>query len=220
VVRATARCASCRFFSADGQLATGGVDGTIDVGPALAAPTITFRHWSEPILALAFADTLTIASGSLDGSVGTFSIVDGSRLSIDDGHSDGVTGIAIAKDGVVSTSADGTLRRNGTTVAHADDSLLAVALLDGDRMVTGGEDGAVRVFSRKGTLVVGMRAMRRSADALVFTSDGYFDARGDARSLATCRIGAAHYPIDLCEERYAVDDLWSRALSGDASFRD
>lgn len=207
-------------FAADGQLATGGVDGTIDVGPALAAPSITFRHWSEPVLALAFVDTMTLASGSLDGSVGTFSVASGARLSLDEGHSDGVTGVAIAPDGIVSSSADGTLRWSGRAIAGHEDAVLSLALYDEGRVVSGGEDGSIRIFSRTGAFVVGMRALRRSADFIAFTGDGYFDARGGALTIATCRIGAIHYPIELCAERFAVDDLWSRALRGDVTFRD
>lgn len=208
-------------FSADNQLlATGGVDGTIDVGPPRGPARITFRHWSEPILALSFVDLMSVASGSLDGSVGIFSVLDGTRLRIEEGHSDGVTGVATVGDAVVSSSADGTVRFAGRTIKGHEEAVLALAMLDDHRVVTGGEDGSVRIFHRSGAFLVGMRALRRSADSWTFTGDDYFEARGEARRAATCRIGAVHYPIELCEERYAVSDLWSRVLRGDDSFRE
>jgi WD40 repeat protein len=208
-------------FSADNQvLATGGVDGTIDVGPPLGPPTLTFRHWSEPILALSFVDLMSLASGSLDGSVGVFSILDGTRLSIDDSHKDGVTGVAFVRDELVSSSGDGTVRFAGRTIHGHEEAVLSLAMLDNDRVVTGGEDGSVRIFHRDGAFLIGMRALRRSSGTWTFTADGYFDAHSEARAVATCRIGAVHYPIELCEERYAVNDLWSRVLRSDGSFRD
>lgn len=206
-------------FSPDNLLASGGVDGTIQIGPAMLAPTITIRHWSEPILALAFLDDIFLASGSADGSVGTFSVLDGTRIAIDEGHHDAVTGLSVT-NGIVSSSADGTMRWSGRTISGHEEAVLALASLDGDRVISGGSDGSLRVFMRNGTFVVGLRALRRVADAWAFTADGYFDARGEARAVATCRIGAVHHPIELCEERYAVDDLWSRALRGDTTFRD
>ena len=208
-------------FSPDSELlATGGVDGTIDVGPPLGPARMTLRHWSEPILALTFLDSMTLGSGSLDGSVATFSLSSGMRLTIDDHHTDGVTGLVVGPAGLISSSGDGTIRANDRVLRGHDDAVLAVALLDRERIVSGGEDGSVRVFTRAGAFVVGLRAMRRSADAWTFTGDGYFDAAGEARATATCRIGAVHYPVELCEERYAVADLWSRALRSDESFRE
>jgi WD40 repeat protein len=178
------------------------------------------RHWGSPVLALAFVDDTHLASASFDGSVATFSTLNATRTAIDEAHEDAVTGLAVSRGAYFSSSADGTLRINGVVARDHEGPVWALAV--DDRFVfSGGDDGALRVFSRKsGRFLAGLRALRRRPEVWAFTATGYFDARGDAREVATCRIGAVHHPIELCDERFAVDDLFRRVLAGDESFVD
>jgi len=208
-------------WSADGtRVAIGGVDGTIDLGPPLGAALLQMRHWGSPVLGLVFVDDTHLASASLDGSIATFSTLDATRTAIFEAHSDGVTALALDRGRFISSSADGTVRI-GDVVARGHEGPVWSLATDGTHVISGGDDGALRAFSRTtGRFLVGMRALRRRAEGFTFTANGYFDARGDAREVATCRVGAVHHPIELCEERFAVEDLWRRVLAGDERFND
>jgi len=207
-------------WSGTTRVAIGGVDGTIDLGPPLGAATLQLRHWGSPVLALAFVDDTHLASASMDGSIATFSTLDATRTSLLEAHDDAVTALAVEGARFFSASTDGTVRIDHVVAREHDAPVWALAI--NDRFVfTGGDDGALRVFGKKsGRFLVGLRALRRRPDAWAFTETGYFDAKGDARGVATCRVGAVHHPVELCDERFAVDDLWRRVLAGDDSFID
>jgi hypothetical protein len=70
------------------------------------------------------------------------------------------------------------------------------------------------------------RAMGAGSDpdpssAYAFTPDGYVAFIGDdTRAYPACRVGSLTFPIDLCAERFVVQDLLQRVLAGDTSYRD
>jgi WD40 repeat protein len=59
-----------------------------------------------------------------------------------------------------------------------------------------------------------------SGSAVVRTPDGFVDTWGNAHEWLSCRTKDRDYPFELCEERYRVPGLLTKALRGDQSYRE
>ena len=58
------------------------------------------------------------------------------------------------------------------------------------------------------------------ASALALAPTGEVDPGSDESSHLGCKAGIHVFPFALCQERFAVPGLLSRALAGDVSYRD
>ncbi len=218
------------------HLVSGALDGTLQTYASVGGkPVATWRHGARPIHTIVALDgspgAESFASGSYDGSIARYSLASPMQLGFFAEHEDAVTAL-VARAGVVaSASLDGTVHvvsPAATTVLRGHDEGVRALAFVGGGFVTAGDDGALRFFTAYGGAPVALARALRGTDALyVLSRTGHYDAtpandanEDDARALLRCSIGAVQHPLDLCEERYAVDDLLTKVLAGDRSYEE
>jgi WD40 repeat protein len=143
-------------FSPDGkQLVTAGSNKVVRLWDVDTGKEVhQMRGHKATIKSVAFTPyNNSIISGSDDHTVRLWRVSDGSQVSAYEGHTWGVNAVAISPDKIkvslASVSTDRTLRvwdGKHPGAMPAPSALQAVAYLDRDTLITGGDDGIIRVW--------------------------------------------------------------------------
>jgi WD40 repeat protein len=160
-------------FSPDGKLlATGGANKIVRLWDQETGKEIhsgKLDGHTATVKSLAFAkDGAVLVSGSDDGAVRVWNIADGRLAQCHEGHTFGVNAVGALPDKQTFLSAgiDRTLRfwTDKPTVFHAPSGLETIACLDDKTVITGGDDGFIRVWDKAGAKEV--RSWRAHADSI------------------------------------------------------
>jgi WD40 repeat protein len=177
------RSGALRGFSADSQRLLLVADDDADARLVAIRPPHARRTLSghlDSILATAFSPIGgTVATASADSTVRLWDVPTGRASGVLRGHSGDVTGLAFSADGrfLATLGSDQTLRlwqvAVGRTFRDATKTVLDARFSpDGTRIVTGGEDGVVRVYDRGGRLRRTLLRVHGSIGSVAFSPDG------------------------------------------------
>jgi WD40 repeat protein len=228
---------SVAFSPGGTRIVSGGSDNTVRVWDStthapIGAP-LTGHHGE--VSSVAFnGDATRIVSGGLDGSVRVWDAVAG--LPIPAGQGDRVAAVAFSPDGqrIASGGTDGTVMlwntdrgvptgRLGASSTDRKLSITSLAFSRDDRLVTGGQDGVLRLWDL--TTLKTPPGTRLAADvssesagapirSVAVSTDGSRIVSGDMNGGVRVWDGHSLAPIDTATVPYQV---WSVAFSPDGS---
>ncbi len=177
--------------------------------------SVTAVAWSS--------DGGTIASASTDKTVRLWDAKTGALVATL-AHPEPAQSLAfrpvVSGDGpwIATGAADGAVRLfSGTThkeiikIAAHTDAVTSLAISpDGRFLASGGKDGSAHLFGLpEGQLRLTLRGVSSSDAGYAFAPSGEFVGFGDVREFPVCRLGTLAVRYELCEDRFATDDLLS-----------
>ncbi|MFO0551138.1 MAG: hypothetical protein U0271_22295 [Polyangiaceae bacterium] len=208
------------------ELVSGGDDGTLRFWPPPADPESAVRYLQSPVRALvATPDDKRFVSSSLksiaiwDLAADTASVEAPIRASALAISPDGATLVAGADDGAVRTYEVASLRETGERARHPS-AVRAVSYSSDGRWIASISDDGVVLSRPDGEATLILRTLQSGDGGYAVTPDGRAVEflgieHARARTLASCRVGAATFPFELCAGRVEVDGLLDALARGD-----